>query len=91
MKSLETPSGKGVSFQSDTTDSRKYWLEYLTHGRILLDFLGLHSRETLGLKKDIGGLNKKSLEVILNTLQKLGNDNIKFHENSYYSITIRVH
>lgn len=72
LKALETPSGKGISFQTDSIEGRKYWREFLFNGRILLDFIGLHSRESLGLKADIGGLGKDSLNTILTTLEKLG-------------------
>ena len=77
LKTLETPSGKGVSFQTDTIEARRCWKDFLLHGRILLDFIGLHSREALGLNQDIGGLNKKKFKTLLNTLNKLGaRDNI---------------
>lgn len=78
LKACQTPSGKGVSFQMDTIDVRKCWKEYLLHGRILLDFLGLHSRTTLGLSQDIGGLNEKKFDLLLTTLQKLGARDKKF-------------
>ena len=78
LKTFEKPSGKGVSFQTDTIEVRKYWKDFLFHGRILLDFVGLHSRRTLGLNQDIGGLNEKKFELLLTTLQKLGARDKKF-------------
>jgi len=78
LKACQTPSGKGVSFQMDTIDVRKCWKEYLLHGRILLDFIGLHSRTTLGLNQKIGGLNKEKFESLLTTLEKLGARDKKF-------------
>jgi hypothetical protein len=72
LKTFEMPSGKGVSFQMDTIEVRKYWKEFLFNGRILLDFVGLHSRATLGLNQAIGGLNEKKFELLLNTLNELG-------------------
>ncbi len=80
LKTFETPSGKGVSFQTDTIEMRKYWKDFLFHGRILLDFIGLHSREALGLNRDIGGLNKKKFELLLTTLKELGARDNKFLE-----------
>lgn len=78
LKTIATPSGKGVSFQMDNIETRNHWREYLFNGRILLDFLGLHSRETLELKQDIGGLNDKSFKLILDTLVKLGEKDRKY-------------
>lgn len=78
LETCQTPSGKGVSFQMDTAETRKCWREYLFDGRILLDFMGLHSRLTLGLNQDIGGLNEKKFETLLNTLQKMGIRDKKF-------------
>ncbi len=78
LKACQTPSGEGVSFQMDTIDVRKCWKEYLLHGRILLNFVGLHSRTTLGLDQDIGGLNKKKFSLLLTTLQKQGARDEKF-------------
>jgi len=80
LKTLETPGGKGVSFQTDSIEVRKYWKDFLFHGRILLDFIGLHSREALGLNQKIGGLNKKKFESLLTTLKKLGARDNKFLE-----------
>lgn len=78
LKTLETPGGKGVSFQTDSIEARKYWKEFLFHGRILLDFVGLHSRGVLGLNQDIGGLNKRKFESLLTTLNELGARDKKF-------------
>jgi hypothetical protein len=80
LKTLETPSGKGVSFQTDTIEARKYWKAFLFNGRILLDFIGLHSREALGLNQKIGGLNKGKFESLLTTLERLGARDRKFLE-----------
>jgi hypothetical protein len=71
-KSLVKTSGKGVSFQTDSIEVRKYWREYLFNGRVLCDFLGLHSRETLSLTQKVGGLNKKKFASLLAILQKQG-------------------
>ena len=78
LNTFEKPSGKGVSFQTDNIEVRKYWKEFLFNGRILLDFMGLHSRATLGLNQDIGGLNKRKFRLILSTLEKLGSRDKKF-------------
>ena len=80
LRALETPNGKGISFQMDTIEARKHWKDFLLHGRILLDFMGLHSREALGLKQDIGGLNDKRFELILTTLRKLGTNDKTYLE-----------
>jgi hypothetical protein len=79
LKSFK-PSGKGASFQMDTIEVRKYWKDFLFNGRILLDFIGLHSREALGLKQDIGGLNEGKFELLLTTLDKLGARDKKYLE-----------
>jgi hypothetical protein len=79
LKSFKS-SGKGASFQMDTIEVRKYWKDFLFNGRILLDFIGLHSREALGLNQDIGGLDKKKYENLLNTLKELGAKNKNFLE-----------
>ena len=71
LKSFK-PSGKGASFQMDTIEVRKCWKDFLFNGRILLDFIGLHSRVTLGLNQDIGGLNEKKYDLLLTTLENLG-------------------
>lgn len=78
LKVLEKPSGKGASFQTDSIEVRKCWKDFLFQGRILIDFIGLHSREVLGLKKAIGGLNKRTFELLLNTLKELGARNKRF-------------
>ncbi len=62
----------------DTIEVRKCWKDFLINGRILLDFIGLHSRETLRLGQDIGGLNDKKFDLILSTLEKLGARDKKF-------------
>jgi len=77
LKSFK-PSGKGATFQMDTIEVRKCWKDFLINGRILLDFIGLHSRETLRLGQDIGGLNDKKFDLILSTLEKLGARDKKF-------------
>jgi hypothetical protein len=79
LKSFK-PSGKGASFQMDTIEVRKHWKDFLFTGRILLDFIGLHSREVLGLNLDVGGLNKKKFELLLNTIKKLGTRDTRFLE-----------
>jgi hypothetical protein len=78
LKTLLTPHGKGASFEIDTIEARYQWRAYLVDGRILLDFLGLHSRETLDLKQDIGGLNDKSISLLLSVLLKLGQKDTKY-------------
>ncbi len=80
IKTLEAPSGKGASFQTDSIEARKCWKDFLLHGRILIDFIGLHSRGALGLNQQIGGLNKKKYETLLNTLNKQGSRDKKFLE-----------
>lgn len=81
LNAIERPGGKGAYFQMDSVEIRKCWQDYLFHGRILLDFLGLHCRSTLLLKQDIGGLNKKKYDLLLKTLEKLGEK-----EQRYYQI-----
>jgi len=78
LKTLEAPGGKGISFQMDTIEARKYWKAFLFNGRILLDFIGLHSREALELKQKIGGLNERKFGSLLTTLEKLGARDKKF-------------
>lgn len=80
LKTLETPSGKGVSFQMDTIEARKHWRDFLFNGRTFLDFIGLRSREALGLNQDIGGLNKNKYELLLTTLENLGAIDKKYLE-----------
>lgn len=80
LKTFETPSGKGAAFQTDTIETRKYWKDFLFHGRILLDFIGLHSGGALGLNQKIGGLNRQKFESLLTTLKKLGARDNKFLE-----------
>jgi len=78
LKTLEAPGGEGVSFQMDTIGARRYWRDFLLHGRILLDFIGLHSRGALGLNQKVGGLNKNKFESLLTILEKLGTRDKKF-------------
>jgi len=78
MKSLEKTGGEGVAFQTDSIESRAKWKNFLLTGRILLDFIGLHSRESLNLDQDIGGLNKKKFNLLITTLEKLGKKDKKF-------------
>ncbi len=80
LNTLKTPSGKGAAFQTDTIEAREHWKAFLLNGRILLDFIGLHSREALGLNQDIGGLNKRKFKTILDTLDKLRSIDKKFLE-----------
>lgn len=80
LKSLRVPSGKGVSFQMDTIEARARWKEFLLNGRILLDFIGLHSREALGLDQKIGGLNEKKFDSLLAILDKQDTKDKKFLE-----------
>jgi hypothetical protein len=80
LDSIFTPRGTNVSFQIDTTEGRKLWADFLYHGRILLDFVGLHSRENLNLKRDIGGLNAKKFDLIVSTLGDLATYNAQYNE-----------
>jgi len=80
IKSLRVSSGKGVSFQMDTIEVRARWKEFLFNGRILLDFIGLHSREALGLDQKIGGLNEKKIDSLLTILDKQSTKDKKFLE-----------
>lgn len=75
---LSKLSGKGASFQTDSIEVRTYWKSFLLKGRILIDFIGLHSRETLELTFDIGGLNKKKFDLLITALEKLGARDKKF-------------
>ncbi len=70
LKSLKKTSGKGVSFQTDTVEIRKLWRDFLFNGRILCDFIGLHSKTSLGLNQEVGGLNRKKYSSLLKILQK---------------------
>jgi hypothetical protein len=81
LKSFK-PSGKGVSFQMDTIEVREHWKDFLNNGRSLLEFISLHSRETLGLNQDIGGLGlkKNKFDLLLTTLKSLGARDKKFLE-----------
>ena len=78
LRSLRIPQGTNVAFQIDTTTGRRLWKDFLFHGRILLDFLGFHSRQTLNLKADIGGLNSRTYKLILTTLRQLGAKDNKY-------------
>lgn len=78
MKSLKKPSGDGVSFQTDSIEARTHWRSFLLKGRILLDFIGLHSRELLSLNQDIGGLNMKKFDLLIATLEKREVEDKKF-------------
>ncbi|MDD5639394.1 MAG: hypothetical protein PHR47_01125 [Candidatus Pacebacteria bacterium] len=60
--------GEGVAFTVDSLEVRKKWKDYLINGRILIDYLGLQSRECLSLKNDISGLNKKKFKTLLDSL-----------------------
>lgn len=80
MNSLTASHGKGVSFQMDTVEARKNWRDFLLNGRILLDFLGLQCKKTLGLNQDIGGLNKRKFDSLLATLKKQGSKDKHFLE-----------
>lgn len=74
--------GEGASFQTDSIESRKCWKDFLMNGRILIDFLGLHSRESLELWTDIGGLNKKSFQTLLNAVENKGLVNVSKRLNN---------
>lgn len=78
LESLVKPSGKGVSFQTDSIEVRTYWKSFLLKGRILIDFIGLHSKEVLGLTQDIGGLNKKKFGSLITILENKGLKDKKF-------------
>ncbi|KKS03075.1 MAG: hypothetical protein UU57_C0038G0001 [Candidatus Woesebacteria bacterium GW2011_GWE1_41_24] len=78
LESLEKPSGGGVSFQTDSIEVRKYWRDFLFNGRVMLDFVGLHSKEALGLTQKIGGLNKKKFALLLTFLEKQGATDKRF-------------
>lgn len=80
LNSLTASHGKGVSFQMDTVEARKNWRDFLLNGRILLDFLGLQCKKTLGLNQDIGGLNKRKFDSLLATLKKQGSKDKHFLE-----------
>lgn len=90
LESLTKTSGKGVSFQTDSIEVRTHWKSFLLKGRILLDFLGLHSRELLSLNQDIGGLNKKSFDLLIATLEKLGAKDKKLLDIKNRLITLKT-
>lgn len=78
LELLVKPSGKGASFQTDSIEVRTCWKSFLLKGRILIDFIGLHSKETLGLKQDIGGLNRKKFDLLITILENQGVKDKKF-------------
>jgi hypothetical protein len=78
LESLVKPSGEGVSFQTDSINVRNYWKNFLFNGRVLLDFIGLHCRKSLGLNQKIGGLNKEKFNSLLDILEKQGAKDNKF-------------
>jgi hypothetical protein len=78
LSSLGKSGGEGVAFQTDSIETRTQWKSFLLKGRILLDFIGLHSRESLNLDQDIGGLNAKKFILLITTLEKLGKKDKKF-------------
>lgn len=78
LKSLVKPCGKGASFQTDSIEVRTHWKSFLLKGRILIDFIGLHSKEVLGLNQDIGGLNRKKFNLLINILENQSLKDKKF-------------
>lgn len=66
---LAKPQARGASTSMKSTDLDSLWWTYLSLGRRLLDFAGLHSRTALGHKTDVGGLNRKKLTVLTRALQ----------------------
>jgi hypothetical protein len=72
LDSLIKPGGKGAYFQTDSIEVREHWKNFLFNGRILLDFIGLHCRESLDLNQKIGGLNKDKFNSLLIILEKQG-------------------
>lgn len=77
-ESLKKSGGEGVSFQTDSIAVRTHWKSFLLKGRILLDFIGLHSRELLDLKQDIGGLNMHKFDLLMKTLERRGIEDKQF-------------
>lgn len=69
---LQKSQGKGVIFELDTLEARESWKQFLFNGRILLDFLGVYCRGTLGLKEKVEGLSAKKLESLFKVLEKQG-------------------
>lgn len=90
MESMTNTSGKGASFQTDSIEVRDHWKSFLLQGRILLDFLGLHSRELLSLNQDIGGLNKKKFDLLLVALEKLSAKDKKFLDTKNKLIALKI-
>ena len=80
LEILGESSGKGVSFRMDTIEARVQWKQYLINGRILIDFIGLHSRGALGLNQKIGGLNKQKFDSLIGVLEKQGEKDKRFLE-----------
>jgi len=78
LESLVKPSGEGASFQTDSIEVRTHWKSFLLKGRILIDFIGLHSKEVFGLTQDIGGLNEKKFVLLMTILEKQGIKDKKF-------------
>lgn len=78
LMSLEKSGGEGAAFQTDSIEARTQWKSFLLKGRILLDFIGLHSRESLALDQDIGGLNTNKFNLLIATLEKLGEKDKNF-------------
>ena len=78
LKTLVKPGGEGASFQTDSINARNYWKNFLFNGRVLLDFIGLHCREVLGLNQKVGGLDKKKFISLLAILEKQGAKDRKF-------------
>ena len=78
LESLEKPGGEGASFQTDSIEVRKYWRDLLFNGRVLIDFVGLHSKEALSLPQEIGGLNKKKFTLLLTFIAKQSVTNKRF-------------
>lgn len=67
---LSTPQAQGMSTSMKSTELDGLWWQYLSTGRRLLDFAGLHSRTALGHRTDIGGLNGKKMEVLKTALRR---------------------
>lgn len=90
LESLIKPSGKGASFQTDSIEIRTYWKSFLLKGRILIDFIGLHSKEVLGLNQDVGGLNRKKFNLLINALESQGLKDKKFLDIKNNLIPLRT-
>jgi len=85
LKSLKKTSGEGVPFQTDSIEVRRHWKSFLFKGRVLLDFIGLHSRGALKLDQKIGGLNKRRFNSLINVLEKEG-----VKDNTYLDIKAKL-